>query len=143
MRFKKLNHLAKTPTRGSEYAAGLDLYAATSYDIEIEPGQMIKIDTGLAMEIPNQFFGAIYPRSGLATKQGLRLANCTGIIDADYRGPIVVPIYNDSDKIQIIPAGSRIAQLVIQPYCSVLLEEVGELGETERGESGFGSTGVK
>ena len=141
--FTKLNDLAITPTRGSDWAAGVDLYAATDYDIEIRPHDMVKIDTGLAIAIPKGFFGAIFARSGLATKQGLRPANCVGVIDADYRGPVVVALYNDSDEVQIIPAKSRIAQLVVMHHEELDFIEKDKLPETERGEGGFGSTGVK
>ena len=141
--FVKTNNLAKTPTRGSKYAAGYDLYAATSYDIIVKPHQTVKIDTGLKMELPNGTFGAIYPRSGLATKQNLIIRNTVGIIDQDYRGNLIVALYNDSDVDQTVPAGSRIAQLVITPYVAVEFNDVEELNETERGEGGFGSTGVK
>lgn len=140
--FKRLNDLATIPTKGSDAAAGADLYAATDYNIEIRPGQTVKIDTGLAIVIPRGFFGAIFARSGLATKQGLRPANCVGVIDSDYRGPVVVAIHNDSDEVQIIPAKSRIAQLVIIHHEDLDFMERDELPETERGEGGFGSTGI-
>lgn len=140
---KKLNDLAKIPTAESTYAAGVDLYAATDYDIEIRPGQLVKIDTGLSMAIPNRYFGGIFARSGLATKQGLRPANCVGVVDADYRGPIIVALYNDSEEVQTVPAGSRIAQMIILPCQYYEFDEVDELSETQRGEGGFGSTGVK
>lgn len=140
---KKLNDLAKTPTFGTAFSAGADLYAATEYDIEVLPGATVKIDTGLSMAIPDGYFGAIFARSGLATKQGLRPANCVGVIDSDYRGPIVVAIHNDTDIEQIIPAGTRIAQLVIMECPKVSFNEVDELDDTERGEGGFGSTGIK
>ena len=140
---KKINDLAKLPTIGSEKAAGADLYAATDYDIIIQPHQTVKIGTGLAMEIPEMKFGAIFARSGLATKQGLRPANCVGVIDSDYRGEIIVALHNDSEEEQIIPAGSRIAQLVIMDFNKVYFNEVNELDTTNRGEGGFGSTGVK
>lgn len=140
---KKLNNLAKIPTIGSDKAAGADLYAATSYDITIQPHQTIKVGTGLAMEIPEMRFGAIFARSGIATKQGLRPANCVGIVDSDYRGEIIVALHNDSDEEQIIPAGSRIAQLIIMDFNRVYFNEVNELSDTERGEGGFGSTGTK
>lgn len=143
VQIKVNNLLAHLPTRGSEYAAGYDLYAATDYDIEIAPHQTVKVDTGLSMAIPVGYFGAIFARSGLATKQGLRPANCVGVIDADYRGPIIVALHNDSDEHQIIPAKSRIAQIVIMPYLPVIWDPVAELDETERGNGGFGSTGVK
>ena len=140
--FKRLNNLARIPTRGSKYAAGYDLYAATDYKIEIQPHQTVKIDTGIAIAIPEGYFGGVFARSGLALKQGLRPANCVGVIDADYRGPIIVALHNDSDEVQIIEEGSRIAQLVIMPFISVEFQEVDELDDTERGEGGFGSTGV-
>ena len=143
IKVKLLNDLAKLPTFGSYGAAGADLYAATSYDIVIQPHQTVKIDTGLAMAIPNGYFGAIYARSGLATKQGLRPANCVGVVDSDYRGPIIVALHNDTETDQIIPAQSRIAQLIISPVPVINYVEVDELDDTERGEGGFGSTGIK
>ena len=139
---KVLNDLATMPERGSDWAAGVDLHAATDYDIEIRPGETVKIDTGLAIAIPRGFFGAIFARSGLATKQGLRPANCVGVIDADYRGPVVVALHNDSDEVQIVPAKSRIAQLVVLHYEELDFMEVSNLPETERGVGGFGSTGI-
>ena len=142
VKVKKIDNLAKLPTKGSEYAAGVDLYAATDVDITIRPHHTEKINTGLAMEIPSGYFGAIFARSGLATKQGLRPANCVGVIDSDYRGSIIVALHNDTDEDQVIPAGSRIAQLVIMNYFNPHFEEVKELEETERGDGGFGSTGV-
>lgn len=140
LNFKKLSENAITPTRGSEEAAGWDLYAVGEY--EIAPGGMMKIHTGLAFEIPVDNFGGIFPRSGCATKQGLRLANCVAVIDSDYRGEVLVPLYNDSDEVQCVHNGNRIAQMVIIPYESVDLVEVDELDDTERGDGGFGHTGV-
>lgn len=141
--FVKMNEYAKTPTRGSEYAAGWDLYAATNYDIKIPPHETVKIGTGLKISLPHTLFGAICARSGLATKQGLRPANCVGIIDADYRGEVIVAIHNDSNDPQIVSGGSRIAQLIVIPYWNIPWVEVDDLDETDRGEGGFGSTGVK
>jgi len=138
---KLLNDLAKVPTRGSKSAAGYDLYAATSSDCSIAPHETLKIGTGVAVAIPEGYFGAIYARSGLATKQGLRPANCVGVVDADYRGEVIVALHNDTNLTQYINAGDRIAQLVIQPYLNVEFEEVNELDTTDRGEGGFGSTG--
>lgn len=143
MDIKILNSLAKVPSYGSDEAAGADLYAATDYDITIAPGQTVKIDTGIAIAIPRGYFGAIFARSGLATKQGLRPANCVGVIDSDYRGPIIVAMHNDSDEDQTIPAGSRIAQLAIIPVMRTDFNIVDELNSTDRGEGGFGSTGIK
>lgn len=137
-----LNDLAKIPTRGSEEAAGWDLYAATDEKITIEPHQTVQIGTGLAMEIPLYSFGAIFARSGLATKKGLRPANAVGVIDSDYRGEILIALHNDSDLPQTIAPQERIAQLVIIPYVQIEgWNEVDGLTVTERGDQGFGSTG--
>lgn len=94
------------------------------------------------MEIPNGYFGAIFALNGLATKRGLRPANCVGVIDSYYRGEIIVALHNNTDKCESIYVGDRIAQLVILPYLPVEFEEVGELSDTDRGDGGFGSTSV-
>lgn len=141
IKIKKLNENAIIPTRGSKYAAGVDLYACIDKPIEIQPHETVKIGTGLAMELPDGYFGAIFARSGLATKQGLRPANCVGCCDSDYRGDYIVPLHNDTDFPQIVTPGERIAQLVIMPYLPVEFVEVDELTDTERGSGGFGHTG--
>lgn len=138
---KLLNENAKVPTRGSEYAAGYDLYAATDYDIEIAPHSTVKIGTGISVELPNGTFGAIFARSGLATKKGLRPANCVGVCDSDYRGEYIVPMHNDTDEIMTIASGERIAQLIVMPFVGIEFNIVDELTETKRGDGGFGSTG--
>ena len=141
---KKLSNSAKIPTHGSKEAAGYDLYADISDDfIVIEPHQTVKIGTGIAMEIPDGYFGAILPRSGLATKESLRPANTPGCIDQDYRGEIIVAIHNDSNVERFINKGDRIAQLVIMPYLAVSFNEVEKLNTTSRGSGCFGSTGKK
>lgn len=137
---KKLKDSATTPTRGSEQAAGYDLYAAIDEAITIQPHETVKVGTGLAMVLPNDTFGAIFARSGLATKQSLRPANCVGICDSDYRGEYIVPLHNDSNEVKTINPGDRIAQLVLLPFYPINFEEVEDLDETERGEGGFGST---
>ena len=144
IKIKKLYKDATTPSRGSEQAAGYDLYACLGgfEDCKIEPGVTMKIGTGIAAEIPNGYFGAVFARSGLATKRGLRPANCVGVIDSDYRGEIIVALHNDTDTPQKIQAYERIAQLVILPYLNVSFKEVDELSDTERGDGGFGSTGT-
>ena len=141
---KKTNAEAITPTRGSANAAGYDLYALTESDErEIPAGETAMIGTGISMEIPDGYFGAVFARSGLASKQGLRPANCVGVVDSDYRGEIKVALYNDSHETKTIHKGDRIAQLVIIPYLMCVdLAEVDRLDETERGDGGFGSTGV-
>ena len=137
----KLNDLAKIPTRGSEEAAGYDLYAATDVPVYIQAHETEKIGTGLSIALPKNTFGAIFARSGLATKSGLRPANCVGVCDSDYRGEYIVAIHNDTDYIQAINPGDRIAQLIVMPYIPVEWDEVDKLDETQRGSDGFGSTG--
>ena len=139
---KILNEFAKMPTRGSAYAAGFDLYAATNYDVSIMPHATEKIPIGIAVAIQDGYFGVIYARSGLATKQGLRPANCVGVIDSDYRGEVIVALHNDTNDIRNIKAGDRIAQLIIQPCPDVELNLVDDLNNTDRGNGGFGSTGA-
>ena len=141
--FVKLSSSAQMPYQGSTQAAGSDLYAdleGRDY-VALAPGEVRKISTGIAIALPDGTFGAVYPRSGLATKRGLVLANGTGIIDADYRGCIIVALKNTSNEMQVIEQGERIAQLVVQPYISVKFNEVESIGTTARGDAGFGSTG--
>ena len=142
IKIKKLSENAIIPTRGSEYAAGYDLYACTNSPIIITPHETIKVGTGLAIEIPEGYFGAIFARSGLATKQGLRPANCVGVCDSDYRGEYIVALHNDTDIPQTINPMERIAQLVIMPFLEIEFNEVNELENTKRGDGGFGSTGT-
>lgn len=149
MEIKRLTPTAKIPTKGSKYAAGYDLYADNVKDLgcpegwslAINPGDTVKITTGIAIALPPITFGGIYPRSGLATKQGLAPANKVGVIDEDYRGEIIVALHNHSNIPQIIHQGDRIAQLIVQPYCDISFIEVDELSTTDRGEGGFGSSG--
>jgi dUTP pyrophosphatase len=144
VKFKRLDERATTPTKGSTSAAGYDLYAVAIDGYEsftIQAHTTSRINTGLAMEIPEGYFGAIYARSGLATKQGLRPANCVAVIDSDYRGEIIVVLHNDGDSPQTITKGERVAQLVIMPYLPVEFEEVDNLNDTDRGSGGFGRTG--
>lgn len=138
---KKLNDLAKLPTRGSEYAAGYDLYAAIDDLIYIAPHSTVKIGTGLSFELPQGVFAAIFPRSGIATKRGLRPANCVGVCDSDYRGEYIVALHNDTDEMQSIEPQERIAQMILLPFIKMDFNEVDNLSETERGKGGFGSTG--
>lgn len=141
IKIKKLNKNANIPTRGSVYSAGYDLYACIDEPITITPHSTVKIGTGLAIEIPDGYFGAIFARSGLATKEGLRPANCVGCCDSDYRGEYIVALHNDTNETKLIVPNERIAQLVVMPYLPVEFEEVTELTDTERGTGGFGSTG--
>ena len=139
--FIKLNENAVVPTYGTPFSAGADLYAAE--ECEIGAGKTVMVHTALAMEIPEGFGGFVFARSGLATKRGLAPANKVGVIDSDYRGEIMVSLYNQSGETQTIAKGERIAQLVIMPYAAAAFIETDTLSETVRGEGGFGSTGRK
>lgn len=142
IKIKKLNKNAVIPKRGSQSAAGYDLYACfESEEISVPAHSCVKIGTGLSIAVPNGYFGAIFARSGLATKQGLRPANCVGVADSDYRGEYIVALYNDSNEERKIKNGERIAQLVVIPFLELNFCESEELEETERGTGGFGSTG--
>lgn len=139
---KKTDENAKTPTYSSEFAAGADLYAVVN-KVEILPGETAFIDTGVVMEIPNGYVGLIYARSGLACKQGLAPANKVGVIDSDYRGNIMVALYNQSSETRIVSEGDRIAQIIIQPVEQFGFNVKENLSDTKRGEGGFGSTGKR
>ena len=142
IQIKKLCADARLPSRGSAQAAGDDLYACLPEgSVAIKPHATVKIGTGLAIAVPAGYFGAIFARSGLAAKQGLRPANCVGVADSDYRGEYIVALHNDTDDVRTVAHGDRIAQLVVMPYLAVEFDEVEELDATERGEGGFGSTG--
>lgn len=143
IKIKRLNTLAKIPTRADVGSAGYDLYAATDCDIQIPPHSNVLIGTGIAMSIPIGYFGGIYARSGIASKRNLRPANCVGAIDSSYRGEIKVALHNDSPETKTVQAGERIAQLIIHKHEIADFEEVEELDKTERGDSGFGSSGEK
>ena len=140
IKIKRLTETAKIPTRGSQDAAGYDLYADCS-PTNIPPHTTARIGTGLAIGIPRGYFGAIFARSGLASKQGLRPANCVGVCVSEYRGEYIVAVHNDSDEERTVCMGDRIAQLVVMPYLPVEFEETDVLDDTERGTGGFGSTG--
>lgn len=140
IKVKKLSEDAVLPIRGSDGAAGYDLCANET--VGIMPHTVKKIRTGLSIVPPAGYFCALFPRSGLATKQGLRLANCVGVCDEDYRGEYIVAMYNDSDELRTIGKGDRIAQMILLPYLSEEVVEVDELDDTGRGAGGFGSTGV-
>lgn len=141
MNTKILREGAKVPTKGSKYAAGYDLYSSYDFEIVIPAHETVKVGTGIAIELPDNTFGAIFARSGLATKSGLRPANCVGVVDSDYRGEVIVALHNDTDELKTIQPYERIAQLVVMPYIPVDFNIVDELDDTDRGEGGFGSTG--
>lgn len=142
VQIKKINPNAKLPEKGSEEAAGYDVFACIDNPIQILPHQTVKIGTGLAMSVTKHFWVGVFARSGLATKEGLRPANCVGVIDPDYRGEVMVAIHNDSEKECTIIPNQKIGQLIILPKYEWYIKEVKELPETERGTGGFGSTGI-
>ena len=140
---KKLDERAVLPTYGSAFSAGADLYAVADEDIVILPNETKLIHTGLALEIPEGYAGLIYARSGLATKRGLAPANKVGVVDADYRGEVMVALHNHSTVEQRVAPLERIAQLVVAPFLKAEFVEEAELSDTVRGVGGFGSTGTK
>lgn len=144
VKVKKLNQKATLPKYGSLYAAGADLFACIESDsVTINPNETVFIHTGIAVQIPPTLVGLVYARSGLACKRGIAPANKVGVIDSDYRGEIIVALYNHSADPQTIEDGERIAQIVFTPYVAAELIENEELDCSERGDGGFGSTGTK
>jgi len=137
LRFKKLDANATLPTRGSAAAAGLDLYSIET--VKLPSKQRALVRTGLAVAIPEGYYGRVAPRSGLATKNGIDVL--AGVIDADYRGEIQVLLYNTGDETVELPAQSKICQLIIEKIVTPDAEWADELTGTARGASGFGSTG--
>lgn len=148
--FKRLRDDVHIPKRATDGSAGYDLYAIGASGeseiadfVEIPPHETAMIHTGLAVNIPHGYFGAIFARSGIAVKQGLRPANCVGVVDEDYGGEIMVALRNDTNEERIVEFGSRIAQIVFIPYYTGEMKEVDHINDTERGAGGFGSTGEK
>ena len=154
VKIKKLTETAKIPTKAHAEDAAFDLYADIPNDtfipwgsteerkgLKILPHTTVKIGTGVAMAIPNGYWGAIYARSGIATKQGLRPANAVGVADSNYRGEIIVALHNDSSETQIIEHGQRIAQFMLAPVIWTEFEETDNLDKTSRGAEGFGDSG--
>ena len=142
IRIKKLNENATVPTYGSEFAAGADLYNLDT-PVTVNPHETVLVHTGLSVEIPEGYAGLIYARSGLASKRGLAPANKVGVVDADYRGEVMVALHNHSEIPATVDAHERIAQIVVTPFLKVEYELADELSDTVRGEGGFGSTGTK
>lgn len=138
---KLLDPRAKLPVYSSPDAAGADLYALADGPMAVAPGQTVLVHTGLALAIPKGYVGLVFARSGLASKEGLAPANKVGVIDADYRGELMVSLYNQSRVNRLIEPGQRIAQLAIVPYLTAQFTQTEELDGTVRGTGGFGSTG--
>lgn len=143
VRFQKLDPRAVQPQYGSADAAGADLYAVLDAPLTLAAGETALVHTGLAVEIPQGFVGLVCARSGLATKRGLAPANKVGVIDADYRGEIMIALHNHGMIPQTIEHRERIAQLILMPYLTAVYEETESLSDTCRGSGGFGSTGRK
>lgn len=141
IKIKKVTETAIAPHKQSIGAAGYDLFADIDKPVEIRPHETVLIQSNIAFEIPKNYFGAVYARSGLSTRQGLRPATCVSVIDSDYRGSVGLPIHNDTDNVKIIVPKERVAQIVFQKALDVQLVQVDRLEETERGNNGFGSTG--
>jgi deoxyuridine 5'-triphosphate nucleotidohydrolase len=138
LKFKQLDPRAVLPTRGSALSAGLDLFSIE--DLRIAPHDRIRAHTGLSVAIPDGFYGRVAPRSGLASKHGLDVLS--GVIDADYRGEIICLLYNTGNETIVLPAGSRMCQLIIEQIIMPTPQWEEELEETARGAGGFGSTGA-
>lgn len=140
VKFRKINEYAKTPIKSTDGAAGFDLFNSGE-NVVICSGETKFIHTGIKMEIPKGYAGFIYARSGLGCKHGIVPGNCVGVIDSDYRGEIIVCLYNHGSFDYLINYGDKVAQLVISIIPDVTLEEVDSLSETRRNDNGFGSTG--
>lgn len=139
--FKKLDSRATIPTYGTDLSAGADLRAVLDAPVTIKPNESVLIHTGIAVAIPAGYVGLVYARSGIACKRGLAPSNKVGVIDADYRGEIMVSLHNHGTTEQTIDPDERIAQMVITPFIHCEYEEADNLDDTERGTGGFGSTG--
>lgn len=135
----KLTDGAPMPRPAKPGDAGMDL--TTREELRIYPHETVMVHTGVAIELPRGYYAAIVPRSGIASKRCLAPINSPGTIDSDYRGEILVPLHNFSDVTRHVEAGERICQMIVQRHETVECIEVDELSETERGESGFGSSG--
>ena len=141
IKVKKVSPTAVIPTHGSSFAAGYDLYADLPEDLVIRPHTTVTVDTGLKFELPEGTFAGIFARSGIASREGLRPANCVGVCDSDYRGNYMIALHNDSDEPRTVMPHEKIAQMIVMHYLPLEFEETEELSDTARGEGGFGSTG--
>ena len=143
VKLKKLTPNAIIPTYGTAQSAGADLYSGMEQPVTIEPGKTEFIHTGIAIAIPEGLVGLVYARSGMACKKGIAPANKVGVIDADYRGEIMVALYNHGNEAVTVEPGDRIAQLVLTPFITAAFDQTDSIYETNRGHGGFGSTGTK
>ena len=143
LKIKKVRENAKIPTRGTDGAAGFDLYACIDEPMSLNKGDTALIPTGIAIAVPNKYAAFIHSRSGLSIKKGICLLNSVGVVDSDYRGEVCVGVIKATDGPYTIEPFERIAQMVIKPVEIPTLVETTELDETDRGAGGFGSTGTK
>ncbi len=139
--WKRLSPLARIPAYQTSLAAGMDVHAAITEPMLLEPNRVVLVPTGFALAIPEGFEAQVRPRSGLSTKHGVTVPNAPGTIDADYRGEVMVALINLSRADFTVEPGMRVAQLVFAPVARADITEVSELSPTERGTGGFGSTG--
>ena len=142
LRIKRLSPHAILPEYHSEHAAGLDLCAALAEPMTIDPGEIVLVPCGFAVALPVGYEAQVRPRSGLATKHGISVANAPGTIDSDYRGPVKVSLINLGRESFVVEPKMRIAQMIVAPVARCAIEEVEALDETVRGCGGFGSTGT-
>ena len=137
----KLSDGAPLPKHAKKGDAGLDLTSRET--VQIAPFETVLVGTGVQAEIPDGYFGDVRPRSSIATKRGITLANSPSTIDSGYRGEIMLPLHNITSKMQRVEKGERVAQMIIQPFATCECVEVDELSDSERGVGGFGSTGKR
>ena len=143
IKIKKIRQDAMLPKRGSEFSAGVNLYACADETVMIPPGETAFIPIGISAEIPEGYAGFIFARSGLASKEGLAPANKVGVVDSDYRGEFYIALHNHSASVKQVRKGDRIAQMIVMPVVMADYIECDELSDTERGAGGFGSTGKR
>lgn len=141
LKVKKMRDNAILPTRGSEKAAGIDLYACIDEPITIAPGETKTFGSGIACEFPEGYWGMVVPRSSVGIKRRLNIPQGSAVIDEDYTGEIILALYNHGQETAVISPKERVAQMVLLPYVLFDIEETDTLTETERGEGGIGSTG--
>lgn len=145
IRLRRLPHAdgLPLPEPASTGSAGMDLRAALDAPVTLQPGERRLIPTGLVLELPHGYEGQVRPRSGLALKHGVTVANAPGTIDSDYRGEVGVILIHFGDQPLTIERGDRVAQLVVAPVTAVVWREAETLADSHRGEGGFGSTGLE
>lgn len=141
LRLRRVREGARLPERATPGSAGYDLSACVEEPVELLPGESAVLPTGLAAQIPSGLAGFVFTRSGLGIRHGIVVTNGVGVIDSDYRGEIRVGLTNLSKTPYTVQPGERVAQMILMPYLALPVEEADALGETARGEGGFGSTG--